>query len=175
MSGWIKAACAAALLFFAGGAAAQTEYERAGAQRDWAVFAVGQGQDRVCWIVSKPKSSTARRGGSTVQVNRGDIYLMVSTWPGRNVAEEVSLMVGYPVKPGAPIRLEVGSDTFELFADDDTGWLESAAVDARAVAAMRAGVEAKATGLSARGTTTIDTFSLLGFTAAMADAKQLCS
>ena len=34
--------------------------------------------------------------------------------------------------------------------------------------------EAKITGVSARGTTTVDTFSLSGFTAAITDAEARC-
>jgi hypothetical protein len=39
---------------------------------------------------------------------------------------------------------------------------------------MRRGAEAKVTGLSTRGTTTIDTFSLIGFTAAVTEAEERC-
>jgi hypothetical protein len=39
---------------------------------------------------------------------------------------------------------------------------------------MKRGAEAVVTGVSGRGTTTIDTFSLLGFTAAIEDAETRC-
>ena len=39
---------------------------------------------------------------------------------------------------------------------------------------MKRGAEATVTGRSGRGTRTADTFSLLGFTAAVADAEQRC-
>jgi len=39
---------------------------------------------------------------------------------------------------------------------------------------MRKGSDATVTGVSARGTTTIDTFSLRGFTAAVEKAEELC-
>ncbi|MEL6597855.1 MAG: invasion associated locus B family protein, partial [Pseudomonadota bacterium] len=43
------------------------------------------------------------------------------------------------------------------------------------VAAMKRGAEAVVTGRSGRGTTTKDTFSLLGFTAAVEDAEARCT
>jgi hypothetical protein len=61
-----------------------------------------------------------------------------------------------------------------MFTQGEMAWTEDAAADARAIEAMRAGLEAKVTGTSSRGTTTIDTFSLLGFTAALEQAQQLC-
>ena len=42
------------------------------------------------------------------------------------------------------------------------------------VAALRRGSTATVTGVSARGTTTVDTFSLSGFTAAVGDAEKRC-
>ncbi|MGF1660801.1 MAG: invasion associated locus B family protein [Rubrimonas sp.] len=167
------AACAAAIALSSAPAMAQTEHERAGAQRDWSVFAVGEGAERVCWIVSKPKKWEARRGGARVDASRGDIYLMVANRPAQNVRDEVSLVVGYPLKPDSTVRLDIGSDSFALFVENDTAWSQPAD-DARVVASMKRGVEAVATGVSARGTTTIDTFSLLGFTAALDQAAALC-
>ena len=169
----VAAALALALGLSPAPSTAQTEHERAGAQRDWSVFAVGEGADKVCWIVSKPKRWEARRGGSRVEVNRGDIYLMVANRPAQNVRDEVSLVVGYPLKPDSTVRLDIGSDSFAMFVEDDTAWTQPAD-DSRVVAAMRRGVEAVATGVSARGTTTIDTFSLLGFTAALEQSAELC-
>ena len=167
------AVAAAALALWGAAAAAQTEHERAGAQRDWSVFAVGEGAERVCWIVSKPKKWEARRGGARVEANRGDIFLMVANRPAQNVREEISLVVGYPLRPDSTVRLDIGSDSFAMFVEGDTAWTQPAD-DARVVAAMKRGVEAVATGVSARGTTTIDTFSLLGFTAALDQAAAMC-
>ena len=42
------------------------------------------------------------------------------------------------------------------------------------MAAMKAGSQAVLTAHSSRGTQTVDTFSLLGFTAAMDDAQSRC-
>ena len=53
-------------------------------------------------------------------------------------------------------------------------WPASAAEDAKITTSMRRGASAVVTGLSSRETTTEDTFSLLGFTAAVDDAGQRC-
>ncbi|NDI14240.1 MAG: hypothetical protein EBZ20_12735 [Rhodobacteraceae bacterium] len=46
--------------------------------------------------------------------------------------------------------------------------------DAKIIAAMKKGAKAKLTARSSRGTRTEDTFSLLGFTAAVEDADKRC-
>ncbi len=149
--------------------------ERVAAHTDWSVFVAANPKE--CYIVSPPKSSVARRDGKTVEVNRGDIRLYVSFRPEKNVANEVSFSGGYPFKPGNAVKLEIGSNSFNLSPGDGAGgewaWTDPSD-DARAVAALRGGSEAKVTGVSSRGTTTVDTFSLMGFTAAVTDAEARC-
>jgi hypothetical protein len=166
----------AALLAGPGPASAQDDYQAVGNERDWYVYAEDTGSGKMCWIASVPQSWTARRGGRDVtsDVRRGEIRLMVANRPASGVTNEVSVVVGYPLRDGSTARLDVGDTRFDLFTQGEMAWTEDAEADARAIAAMRAGLEAKVTGTSSRGTTTVDTFSLLGFTAALDRAQQLC-
>lgn len=173
-------ACAAGALIaatlsfgMAQNAQAQQVANRVDAKRDWSVF-TADADGKVCWIVTQPKSTTARRGGKPVQVNRGDIYLMVSVRPNQGVKNEVSVVSGYPYAPGSKVEVKIGSAQFDMFTAGENGWLDSPDIDARMVAAMKGGATAVVTGKSARGTQTIDTFSLLGFTDAMNLAQDLC-
>lgn len=154
-------------------ALAQTN-ESVGAKRDWSIFKQGEADARQCWIVTQPLTSTAKRGGQPVSVNRGDIFLMVAIRPGAKVKNEVSFIAGYPFKDGASVKLEIGSSNFELFTAGEAAWTDSANQDDQVVGAMRRGANAVVTGVSSRGTTTTDTFSLLGFTAALDEARALC-
>ena len=155
------------------GAWAQTS-ESVGAKRDWSIFKQGAADQRHCWIVTQPLTSTAKRGGQPVSVNRGDIFLMISIRPGGGAKNEVSFMSGYPFKKSGSVKLEIGSADFELFTEGEAAWTDSGAQDDKVVAAMRRGAKAIITGVSSRGTTTVDTFSLLGFTAALTEARALC-
>lgn len=136
------------------------------------------GSPKECYIVSPPKSSKATRDGKAVEVDRGDIRLFVTFRPAENVTGEVSFSGGYPFRDGTPVRLQVGSETFTLNpgAGDANGWAWPASpdVDKTIVAALRGGSTATVTGTSARGTTTVDTISLSGFTAAVQDASERC-
>ncbi len=163
---------AAATAVTAPQAAAQTA-NRVDAKKDWSVFTADDG-GKVCWIVTKPTRSTAKRGGKPVSVKRGDIYLMVSVRPNRGVKNEVSMIAGYPFKPGSTVTAKIGSDGYEMFTEGEGAWLASAEVDDRMVRAMKRGATAVLTGTSSRGTVTTDTFSLSGFTAALETAQDLC-
>lgn len=157
------------------GAAPAIGQTRVDAKRDWSVFEAGEGSSKVCWIVSQPKSTSATRGGQTVSVNRGDIFLMVAVRPADNVRNEVSYLAGYPFKEGSNVTVTVGSNNYTLFTNGENAWTQSGAEDDQITAAFRAGADARVEGESSRGTTTRDVFSLSGFTAALDAARQRCS
>jgi hypothetical protein len=168
-------AIAFALGVCASGPALAQSAERVAAHTDWSVFVASDPKE--CYIVSPPKSSAARRDGQAADVQRGDIRLFVAFRPGENVSNEVSFTGGYPFREGSPVTLSIGSTSFTLGPGrGDSGewaWTDPAD-DARVVAAMRRGANAKVTGISTRGTETEDTFSLAGFTAAVEDAEARC-
>ena len=143
-------------------------------KKDWSIFKQGSAADRMCWIVSQPISSSAKRAGSPVSVKRGDIFLMVAIRPGERVKNEVSMMAGYPFRKNSAVKMKIESDTYEMFTEGEGAWTDSAESDDKLVAAMRRGLDAKVSGVSSRGTTTTDTFSLRGFTAAINEARKLC-
>ncbi len=90
-----------------GAAAAQTQ-QRVDAKKDWSIFQAGAEGKRVCWIVSQPTKTAAFRSGKSVQVNRGDIFLMISIRPADGVTSEVSYLSGYPFKKGTEVKASVG-------------------------------------------------------------------
>jgi invasion protein IalB len=168
-------ACVAALVFAMAATAvdAQQTTDRVDAKRDWSVFTSDEGE-KVCWIVTQPTTSIAKRDGKQVTVKRDPIYLMVAVRPAKGAKNEVSMVSGYPFKKGSTVGAKIGSDSYDLFTEGEGAWLASAEDDDRVVASMKRGATAVMTGMSERGTVTIDTFSLLGFTAALESARTLC-
>ena len=175
---WRMTALAAAVTLAAGASVAQEEStNRVAANTDWSVFV--EDNPRECWGVTTVPDGQwrARRNGSDVtsSVRRGDILMFVTFRPGAGAAGEVSFTGGYPFASDSTVTLAIGEDEFELYTDGEWAWPASPEEDARLVAAMKMGANATATAVSARGTTTIDTISLMGFTAAMTDAEARCA
>jgi hypothetical protein len=166
----IGAALLAALAF---PATAQESANRVNTETDWSVFV--EDNPTQCWVVSAPKSIRNIRDGQEVAARRGDIRLFVSYWPGEDRNGEVSVTGGYPYADGSTVTVEIGTDQFELMTDGELAWAASPADDQRIVDAMRRGSQAVVVGRSGRGTQTEDTFSLLGFTAAITDAETRCT
>jgi hypothetical protein len=159
-------------------AVAQAPAERVAVHTDWNVYTPDDPKE--CYIVAQPTGWVARRGNDTVtdEVSRGDIRLFVSFRPEEGIENEVSYTSGYPFREGSAVQLEIGSSSFELSAGageaNEWAWPATPDQDAEIVAAMRRGADARITAVSSRGTTTVDTFSLMGFTDAIEDARTRC-
>jgi Invasion associated locus B (IalB) protein len=166
---------AVALTLLAAGTAFAQSKDRVAAHTNWSVFV--EAEPKECYIAAPPQSSVAKRDGKPVEVNRDEIRLFVAFRPGEKVSNEVSFTGGYPFKDGSTVKLTVGSDSFTLNpgSGDSNAWAwTDPSDDSRVVAALRKGANATISGTSSRGTTTEDTFSLTGFTAAVEDAETRC-
>ena len=161
----------------------QTESSnRVSSNTDWSVFT--EDSPKECWSVSAPKETVNTRGDRVVAVSRGDILLMVFYRPEAKVKAQLTFTGGYPFAEGSTVNLKVGDSSFELFIknviDQKTkekvgwAWPASESDDAKVVTALKRGSQATLTARSSRGTQTKDTFSLLGFTAAIEDAEKRC-
>jgi len=158
----------------AGSAAAQEQStNRVAAKTDWSVFV--EDNPKECWGVSSPKETVNTKDGRVVAVRRGDILLFVFYRPSAEVKGQVTFTGGYPFKPGSTVNLDISGTQFELFSEGEWAWPASTADDAKIITAMKRGAQAVVTGVSGKGTTTKDTFSLLGFTAALEDAEKRCT
>ena len=164
----------AMLALAATGVVAQEESQnRVNAITDWSVF---EGNDpRECWAVTTYKESVNTKDGRVVSVRRGDILLMVFFRPGADVSGQVAFTGGYPFAGGSTVEVDIGGSEFELYAEGEWAWPATSEDDAKIIAAMKRGADAVLTARSSRGTQTKDTFSLLGFTAAVEDAETRCS
>ena len=161
----------AALLLAAGAALAQDSTNQVAVKTDWSVFA--EENPKECWGVSSPKETVNSRDGKPVSVKRSDILLFVTFRPGQ-AGGETSFTGGYPFAAGSTVTVNIGGTGFEMISDGEWAWAASADDDARILAALQKGTDATLTAHSAKGTQTSDTFSLRGFTAAMAEAASRC-
>lgn len=156
-----------------GGALAQSQStNRVAAETDWSVFV--EDNPTECWGVSTPKEMVNSRDGRVVAVNRGQTLLMVFYRPSAGAVGQVAFTGGYPFASGSTVNLDISGTTFELFTEGEWAWPATAEDDKKIIAAMKRGADAVMTGRSGRGTQTKDTFSLLGFTAAVEDAAKRC-
>lgn len=174
MSGLFRWAPLALVVALAAGTATAQEQtdNRVAASTDWSVFQ--ETNPAECFSVSAPKEQLNTRDGQPVQVSRGETLLFVFYRPSEGVNGQVTFTGGYPFASGSTVSLDIGGTVFQLFTEGEWAWPATPEDDARIIAAMKAGSQAILTGQSGRGTVTRDTFSLLGFTAAVDEAASRC-
>ena len=151
--------------------AVAAEPEELGQFTDWSAFALSDGGQKVCWMVTLPKNS---KPGN---VQRGEIHLFVThrpNHPAGPIKNEVSVVTGYTYNPGSEVAAKIGSKKFAMFTQGDGAWLKTEDDEAKMIAAMKAGRDAVVEGVSSRNTTTIDTYSLSGFTKAHKSISTAC-
>jgi hypothetical protein len=142
---------------------------------NWRAFQTGTGNGMTCYAMSAPRAVQPRGA------KRGDIFLMVSDWPGRKVKGEPQILSGYAYKLTTPVTLGIGGDRFNFFARNPSptangsAWLQNLNDSRALMSALTQGVSAVAIGTSARGTRTVDTYSLAGFSDAMAKIHSACN
>jgi hypothetical protein len=136
----------------------------------WGAYTATPNGKKVCFALAKPGSSKTNPPNRP----RDPSYAFISTRPAEKVSNEVSIMIGYTLKPGAEGSLEVGGTRFAMYSQGDGLWIKNAAEEDRLVDALRKGADATVKGVSAKGTETIDTFPLKGLAQALDKLAQEC-
>jgi Invasion associated locus B (IalB) protein len=136
----------------------------------WGAYTATPNGKKVCFALAKPSSSKTNPPNRP----RDPAYAFVSTRPAEKVSNEVSIMIGYTLKPGSESTLEVGGASYAMYTQGDGLWIKNAAEEERMVDAMRKSADVTVKGVSAKGTETTDTFSLKGLAQALDRLAQDC-
>ncbi|MGL1176159.1 hypothetical protein ACSTK7_23705, partial [Vibrio parahaemolyticus] len=70
----------------------------------WGAYTASPNGKKVCFALAKPSSSKTNPPNRP----RDPAYAFISTRPAEKVVNEVSIMIGYTVKPGSESTLQVG-------------------------------------------------------------------
>jgi len=136
----------------------------------WGAYTATPNGRKVCFALAKPSSSKTNPPNRP----RDPAYAFVSTRPAEKVVNEVSIMIGYALKPGSESSLEVGGSAYAMYTQGDGLWIKNAAEEEQMVNAMRKSAEVTVKGVSAKGTETTDVFSLKGLAQALDRLAQDC-
>ncbi|HEY8335415.1 MAG TPA: invasion associated locus B family protein, partial [Tardiphaga sp.] len=136
----------------------------------WGAYTATPNGKKVCFALAKPSSSKTNPPGRP----RDPAYAFISTRPAEKVVNEVSIMIGYQLKPGSESALEVGGARYAMYTQGDGLWIKNAAEEERMVDALRKASDVTVKGVSAKGTETTDTFSLKGLAQALDRLAQDC-
>ena len=137
---------------------------------DWGAYTATPGGKKICFALAKPSK------GATEPPNRprDPAYMFISTRPAEKVTNEVSVILGYGLKPSSDALVEIGSTKYAMYTQNDGAWIKNAAEENRLIEALRKGSDVVVKGESARGTRTTDVYALKGLAQALERIGQEC-
>ena len=138
--------------------------------KTWNAYSSNIEKKKTCFIASEP----IKFEGDYKKENRGKTYVFVTNIKGIS-SHEVSVVAGFNYKKNSDVFFTIDGDKTKLFPIDDRAWSASSNVDRTLVRSMKKGKKLIVTGTSSPGNLIKDTFSLSGFTKALAIIDKNCS
>lgn len=139
-----------------------------GTYGSWSLYSNDTTGTKLCFVAATPSEK------KPASANRGPALLYVSAWPKDGIRSEVSVKLGYPIKPDSTVTVAIGTDTFQLFPKDERAFVADTTQELKLVEALKKGSKADITATSARGTETTDTYTLSGLTQALIELGKQC-
>ena len=137
--------------------------------KNWTAQNTNINGQQVCYAVSSPIASDPKN------LNRAESRIFVSFRANDKIQNEISVTSGYNYKASSKVNVAIEKKEFNFETEDNFAWLKKYEDEISLIELMRKSTQAKITATSARGTKTIDTFSLNGFGDAYEAAKKKCN
>jgi invasion protein IalB len=138
-----------------------------GQSGSWTAYQAQDGTGLVCYVMAQPQKSEPAGGSRKAMA-------MVTHRPGEKIANVVSFVEGYPLKPGSEVQIDIGGSKFDLFTKDDSAWARTAELDRMIVASLGKAKQVVVRGMPQKGTAMSDTYALAGFAKALALIDKAC-
>jgi len=136
---------------------------------DWGVYVSQSGKAKICYALAQPKER------QPANLKRDPAYIFISSRPSESVHNEVSVIMGFPLKEGgSDAKAEVGSTTFGLVAKEQNAWIKNAAEEGPFIGAMKKGSKLTIKAASKKGNVTTDLYSLSGLGPALDRVRKEC-
>ena len=147
-----------------------SETKLLGIEKYWKAYSTRLDKSKTCFITSEP----IKTSGKFNKDNRGKPYVFVTNIKN-GTKHEVSIKAGFNFKKNKDVIFDVDGKKTKLFPVEDRAWSESTKIDRNLVRQMKKGKELIVSGFSERGNLIKDTYSLSGFTKALAIIDKNCS
>lgn len=135
---------------------------------DWHAYTSTASGSKTCFVMSEPTSVDPKPDGYA----KG--YLYLTHRPAENIRDEFNFVAGYTFAQDATPTVSVGSQSFDLFTQNDAAWLQDPGQNGTLAGLMRAGSTLTILGTTDKGIKVKSTFSLSGVTAASRAIDSAC-
>lgn len=135
---------------------------------DWSLFVHDAAQKKICFATTQPSATSPK------DAKRDAIFFYVSAWPKDGVKTEISVLLGYKIKKGSDVTINIGGTVFKLFPQDDKAFVADPQQELKLIDAMKRGSVMQVAATSEAGLATEDRFSLSGITNALKNLDGKC-
>ena len=133
----------------------------------WGVFLAEGEKSKTCYTLATPKDR------APPGLKRDPSYVFIANRPAENVHEEVSIIMGFPMKESGG-RAEVAGSGFDLIAKGANAWIKNQSEEANFVDALKKGSKLIVKAPSSKGHVTTDSYSLAGLSQALERVAKEC-
>ena len=145
------------------------EVKKMGTHKDWETYVINSDSGKVCFAQSKPILQSPKK-------NPREARLFISFRPGEKITNEISVTAGYEFNNKNSVVAQSGKNKYKLdLIQDGFAWMTSTKLEIKMIKTMKRGSRIMVTGNTQNGSSTIDHYSLLGFTKAYNATKANCS
>lgn len=135
---------------------------------DWGAFLAEGGKEKTCYALAQPKERAPSK------LKRDPAYVFISNRPGENIHDEVSIMMGFPMKDGGEAEADVSGTSFDLVSKGTNAWIKNPAQEAEFINAMKKSAKLVVKAASIKGHVTTDSYSLTGLSQALESVEREC-
>ena len=133
---------------------------------DWGAY-LAKGKSKTCYALAMPKERKP-------EGKKEAAYVFIADRPAEKVHNEVSIMMGFPIKESGAAQAKVGAVSFDLVAKGSNAWIKNPADEAKFVDALKHTGKLTVTAPSMKGKATTDTYSLAGIRQALERVTKDC-
>jgi hypothetical protein len=136
---------------------------------DWGAFLAQPGTKRkTCYALAQPKDREPSK------LKRDPAYVFISSRPGENVRNEISIIMGFPMKDNGDALADIGGAHFDLISKGNNAWIKNPAEEGQFIEAMKKGAKLVIKAASIKGNLTTDSYSLSGLAQALDRVHKDC-
>lgn len=157
-----------ALIVIAVPAMAATKPESLGQFGRWTAFVHKEGKQKVCYIAAPPVKSSGK------YKKRDDVFIMITHRPADKTRNVVSHVAGYDYDEGVAVVADVDGTQYVMVPNGDSAWTPNQKTDDALTNSIVKGKTLEITGVSKRGTRTVDTYDLNGSFKAIKAIDKAC-
>ena len=145
------------------------EVKKMGTHKDWETYVINSDTGKVCFAQSKPVLQSPKNSSREAR-------LFISFRPGEKIMNEISVTAGYEFNNKNSVIAQSGKNKYKLdLVQDGFAWITDTKLEIKMIKTMKRGSRIMITGNTQNGSSTIDHYSLLGFTKAYNATKANCS